>query len=123
MWGTIALKIASFFAGKGFDSLVAGYKAKLASGDTRDQHATELAARELAVQQAEIEAQAQLRIAEIGHWYEPTHLFGYIMVIYFGKIIIWDKVLASWTNGSTDPIMGDAGTWAGWIMLFDVGKR
>ena len=123
MWGGIALKIAQWLAGKGFATIIEGYKAKLASGDTRDQHATELAARELAVQQTEIEAQAQLRIAEIGHWYEPTHLFGYIMVIYFGKIIVWDKVLASWTNGNTDPITGDAGQWAAWIMLFYVGKR
>ena len=29
----------------------------------------------------------------IGRWYEPTQLFGYIMVVYVGKVILVDKVL------------------------------
>ena len=58
--------------------------------------------------------------ALIGRWYEPTNLFGYIMVIYFGKIIVWDKVLKL---GVTDGITGQGAEWAGWIMMFYVGKR
>ncbi len=95
-------------------SLVDAYKAKLDASNNSEKIASDLAARELAVQQAE-------RIAEIGHWYEPAHLFGYIMVAYFGKVVLWDKVFAVWTHGSTDPIGGDVGAWAGWVMAFYFG--
>jgi hypothetical protein len=102
---------------------VEAYNAKLTSQNTTERIAADLAARELAVQQAETIAQNQLKIAEIGHWYEPAHLFAYIMVIYFGKIVLYDKVFAHWTGGSTDPLTGDAATWAGMIFAFYLGKR
>lgn len=121
MWNLLL----SFIGGPIVNGLINAYKAKLEAGNTSEHIAADLAARELAVQQAEIQAQAQLRIAEVGKWYEPDHLFGYIMVIYFGKAILIDKVLASivgadWT---TDPIKGDLAVWAGWIMTFYIGKR
>ena len=82
-----------------------------------------LAAGEIASQTAESNAILQYRTAEIGHWYEPEKLFAYIMVIFFGKVVLFDKVFGSLTGGSTDPITGDAATWAGMIMAFYVGKR
>ncbi len=115
--------LLSFLGGPIVNGLISAYKAKLDAGNTADNIAANLASRELAVQQREIEVQAQLKTAEIGKWYEPDHLFGYIMVVYFGKLVIWDKVLNYWTDGSTDPILGDAGQWAGWIMTFYVGMR
>lgn len=99
------------------------YKAKIAAGNTSERIAADLAGRELQVQQREIEAQTQLRIAMIGRWYEPTQLLGYIMVIYVGKVVIWDKVFASLTNGRTDSIEGTVGEWAGAIIMFLIGKR
>jgi len=123
MWGTIALKVAQFFAGKGFETLAEAYKARLAAGNDRERTAADLAARELSVQQREIEVEAELRKAEMGRWYEPTHLFGYVMAVYFAKVVLWDKVLASLTGGVTDALTGEVATWAGWIMLFYVGKR
>jgi hypothetical protein len=72
------------------------------------------------VQQREISVEGEYKRALIGRWYEPTNLFGYIMVIYFGKIIVWDKVLKL---GVTDSITGQGAEWAGWIMMFYVGKR
>lgn len=115
--------LLSFLGGPVISGLIGAYKAKLDAGNTSEHIAADLAARELAVQQREVEVHAQLKTAEIGHWSEPDHLFGYIMVIYFAKIVIWDKVLASLTNGTTDPITGSGGEWAGWIMTFYVGMR
>lgn len=115
--------LASFLSGPIIKGVLDGYKAKLASGNTSERIAADLAGRELQVQQREIEANTQLKIAEIGHWYEPSHLFAYIMVVYFGKIVVWDKVLGSITGGSTDPITGSGGEWAGLIMTFYLGKR
>lgn len=116
MWGAIL----SFLGGPIIKGVIDGYKAKLAAGNTTERIAADLAAREIDVQRREAELQSEYKRALIGHWYEPTNLFGYIMVIYFGKIIVWDKVLAL---GTTDDIEGQAAVWAGWIMLFYVGKR
>lgn len=112
--------LTSFITGPIINAAIGAYKAKLESGNTTERIAADLAGRELDVQRREIEVESEYKRALIGHWTEPTNLFGYIMVIYFGKVIVWDKVLSL---GTTDPIAGDVGTWAGMIMLFFVGKR
>lgn len=115
--------ILSFLGGPIVNGLIGAYKEKLAAGNTSERIAADLADRELQVQQRELEVHAQLKTAEIGKWYEPDHLFGYIMVIYFFTIVVWDKVLGDWTHHSTDPLGGDSATWAGMIMAFYVGMR
>jgi hypothetical protein len=112
--------ILSFLGGPVIKGLIDGYKAKLEAGNTSERIAADLAQRELEVQRREAEVQSEYKRALIGHWYEPTNLFGYIMVIYFGKIIVWDKVFSL---GVTDGITGQGAEWAGWIMMFYVGKR
>jgi len=112
--------VLNFFGGPVIKGAIDAYKAKLEAGNNADRIAADLAGRELQVQQREIEVQGQYKIALIGNWYEPTNLLGYIMVIYVGKVVIWDKVLA-W--GSTDSIQGAVGEWAGMIIAFLVGKR
>ena len=112
--------ILSFLGGPIVKAAIGAYEAKLKSGNTSEKIAADLAARELAVQQREAEVEGEYKRALIGRWYEPTNLLGYIMVIYFGKIIVWDKVLKL---GVTDSITGQGAEWAGWIMLFYVGKR
>lgn len=117
--------LANLIGGPIISGLISAYKAKLDAGNTTEKIAADLAQRELAVQSVEIQAQSQLRIAEVGKWWEPDHLFGYIMVIYFGKAVLVDKVIASIVGAdwSTDPLKGDLATWAGMIMMFYVGKR
>lgn len=112
--------ILSFLGGPIVNGAIRAYQAKLAAGSTSERIAADLAARELDVQRREAEVASDYKRALIGRWYEPTNLFGYIMVIYFGKIIVWDKVLKL---GVTDSITGQGAEWAGWIMLFYVGKR
>lgn len=112
--------LASLLTGPLLDKALDGWKAKLAADNDADKIAADLAAREIAVQQREAELQTQYRVASLGYWYEPEKLFAYIMVIYFAKIVLWDKVFG-W--GITDPISGDAGEWAGMIMAFYLGKR
>ena len=112
--------LLSFLGGPIVNAAIKAYSAKLAAGNTSEKIAADLAARELAVQQREAEVEGDYKRVLIGRWYEPTNLFGYIMVIYFGKIIVWDKVLKL---GVTDSITGQGAEWAGWIMMFYVGKR
>ncbi len=50
-----------------------------------------------------IQCDPAVRIAELGHWYEPDKLMGYFVALYFGKLLVWDKVLGL---GTTDPLPG-----------------
>ena len=124
----LASKAASMFGGQIVGGLVDGYKAKLAAGNTSDRIAAELAQRELAVQEAEVTAQAQLKVAQVGHFWEPEKLFAYIIVIYFAKIVLFDKVIGSIAGYTpnifrTDPLTGEAVGWAAMVMAFYFGKR
>ena len=112
--------LLSLLTGPLLGQLVSAYKDRLAAGNTSERIAADLAGRELAVQQAEAQAQAQLKVAEIGHWYEPEKLFAYVLVFYFAKVYVWDAALHM---GSTDAVRGDAAQWAGMIMMFYFGRR
>lgn len=124
MW----MAIISFLGGPVISGLIKAYQAKLAAGNVDNKIAADLAGGEIAAQTAETQAHTQLKIAEIGHPWEPDKLFGYLMVVYFGKLTLWDKVIGSFAGYTknifqTDPLTGDALVWAGWIMIFYVGKR
>lgn len=112
--------LASFLGGPVVNGIINAYKAKLSAENTSERIAADLAGRELAVQAREIEAQTQLRIAEIGRWYEPDHLASYIFVAYLAKVVVWDVMLGL---GTTDPIRGTVGEWMGMIAVFLFGKR
>lgn len=116
MFATILSWLGSLIAGP----LVEAYKAKLQQGTDHDKLAADLAGRELVVQQREIELQTQYRIAEIGHWYEPDKLMGYCVVAYFGKLLVWDKVLGL---GTTDALAGFASVTANLVVSFYFAKR
>ena len=100
--------------------MIDGYKAKLAAGNTSEKIASETASAEIAAQVSETNAIMQYRIAEIGHWYEPDKLMGYFVAIYFGKLLIWDKVLGL---GTTDPLAGFAAITSNLVVSFYFAKR
>jgi hypothetical protein len=120
MFAWLTGKIASALGGQIVGGLVDGYKAKLAAGNDASRIAADLAGRELTVQQREIEVQGELRKAQVGVWYEPEKIMGYTVAIYFGKLLIWDKVLGL---GTTDALTGWAGTTASLIVAAYFGKR
>lgn len=124
MWSIIAKIITAPILG----AVVDGYKAKLAAGNTTERIAADLAGRELEVQKREVEAQNALKVAQIGHWWEPEKLFAYGIVLYFYKLLLWDKVigsLAGYTDNifRTDPITGEAVGWVAMVMSFYFAKR
>lgn len=112
--------LASFISGPILGKALDAYKAKLASGNTSENIAADLAAKEVQLQQRELELQTQYRIAEIGHWYEPDKLMGYSVAIYFGKLLVWDKVLGL---GTTDSLAGFAAVTANLVVSFYFAKR
>lgn len=122
MWGILA----NLIGGPVVNGLINAYKAKLEAGNTAERIAADLAVREMQVAEREIEAQKQIRIAQTGKWWIPENLFAYVLVAYFAKCILFDKVIGSFFGRdifSTDPIQGDLLAWAGMIMLFLFGKR
>lgn len=120
--------LASFLSGPIIDGAIKAYEKKLAADTDRDKIASELAGRELVLQTREVEVQSQLKIAQIGRAWEPEKLFAYIIVIYFAKLVIWDKVIGSFAGYTanifrTDPLTGEAVGWAAMVMAFYFGKR
>ena len=116
MW----MAIISFIGGPVIKGLIDAYQAKLKAGNVESKIASDLAAGEIAAQTAETQAITQYRIAEIGHWSEPDKLMGYMVAIYLGKLLIFDKVLGL---GVTDGLSGFAATSANLIVSFYFVKR
>ena len=116
MW----LAIIKLLGGPIVSGLIAAYQAHLTATTTDKQIAADLAGKEIAAQTAQAQLNAQLKTAEIGHPYEPEKLAFYVTLIFYAKCVIWDKVLGL---GSTDPLTGDVGVWAGLIMSFYFAKR
>lgn len=112
--------LLSFISGPLLNNIALAYKEKLKQGTDHDKMAADLAARELVVQQAEIQAQNAYRTAEIGHWYEPDKIMGYVAAFLYGKIVVWDICLG-W--GSTDLHQGFVTVTTGLIVSFYFGKR
>lgn len=123
MW----MAIISFLGGPVVRGLIEAYNAKLKAGNVDSKIAADLATTEIAAQTAETQAITQYRVAELGYWYEPDKLMGYCVAIYFGKLLVWDKVLHL---DSTDPLGmrddpsgGFAAVTANLIVVFYFAKR
>jgi hypothetical protein len=116
MWMTIL----GFIGGPVIKGLIDAYQAKLKAGNTSEKIASETAAGEMVVQTAEINAQKDYKIASLGRWYEPDKIMGYSVAIYFGKLLVYDKVLGL---GSTDSLAGFAEVTANLIVAFYFAKR
>lgn len=112
--------IIGFLGGPVIRGLLDAYNAKLKAGNTSEKIAADLAASEIAAQTSETKAQTDLKIAQIGHPWEPEKLAFYVTLIFYTKCVLWDTVLG-W--GVTGPLKGDVSVWAGMIMGFYFTKR
>lgn len=112
--------ILGWVAGPFLDKLVGpaldAYKARLAAGNDADRIAADLAGRELAVAQREIEVRSAERMA-MQPWH-PVMLMGYALAAYVIKVVVWDSMLGL---GETPAIRGTVGEWLGIILNFYVG--
>jgi hypothetical protein len=117
--------LGNLVAGPLLQKALDAYRAKLTADNASEKIAADLAARELAVEQREKEVDAKIVIAEQGRWYTalPRPLFAFAFIIYVWKVVVWDKVLAYWTHGVTDPLSGDVGQWAMIVLTAYFGGR
>src|SRR6202008_2037117 len=116
MW----MAILSFLGGPVIKGFIDAYNAKLKASNVDAKIPADLAATEIAAQVSETNAILQYRTAEIGHWYEPDKLMGYFVALYFGKLLVWDKVLGL---GTTDPLAGFASVPSNLVVSFYFAKR
>jgi hypothetical protein len=116
MW----MAIISFLGGPVVKGLIDAYQAKLKAGNVDNKIAADLAAGEIATQQIEIQQTTALKIAEIGHPFEIEKLFAYVVLIYYSKLLIWDKVLGL---GTTDALAGFAAVTSNLVISFYFAKR
>jgi hypothetical protein len=112
--------LASFLSGPVIRGVLDAYNAKLKAGNTTDKIAADLAIRELEVQAAEVQAHNALKVAEVGHPWEPEKLFAYVTLFFYAKVLIWDAALHL---GTTDAVKGSVADWAAAVMAFYFGKR
>ncbi len=112
--------ILNWLGGPVISAGIEAYKAKITAENDADARTTELAGKALLLDQRESELRSQERIALIGHWYEPVNLLGYLLVLYIGKVVLFDSMLGL---GETPAIKGAVGEWLGMIATFFVGTR
>jgi hypothetical protein len=116
MW----LSIISFLGGPVVSGLISAYKLHLQATTADATIAADLAGKEIAAQTIETQAFVNLRIAEIGHPWEPEKLAFYVWLVYFAKCVVWDTVLM---QGSTAPLYGAVSVWCNLIVSFYFAKR
>src|SRR5579859_3702126 len=107
MW----LLLIKFLGGPVVSGLIDAYKAKLAAGNADTKVASDLAASEVA-------EKTRLKIAQIGHPYEPEKIAMAVVTTYMAKVMLWDAALHL---GSTDAVGGTVGVWAGMVVSFYFG--
>ncbi len=112
--------IIGFLGGPVIKGLLDAYNANLKYKTQDATIAADLAGKEIAAQTVEIQAQTQYRIAEIGHWYEPDKVMGYLVAFLLGKLIVWDICLGLGTTNLHD---GWLTTVTNTIVAFYFGKR
>jgi hypothetical protein len=112
--------ILNWLGGPVISAGIEAYKAKITAENDADARTTELAGKALLLDQREAELMSQERIALIGRWYEPVNMMGYLLVLYIGKVVLFDSMLGL---GETPAIKGAVGEWLGMIATFFVGTR
>lgn len=100
---TILTWVLSWLSGGVVDKVLATLNKRVDAQTDAERLRTEITIEAI---RAEVSAQAEARaiiVAEQGYWWAalPRPLFAGIFIIYVGKIVVWDKVLAL---GTTDPL-------------------
>lgn len=126
--GSIWMAIMSFIGGPVIKGLIDAYNSYLTAQTKDEKIAADLAGKEIAAQQIEIQAQTQLKIAEIGHPFEVEKLFAYVTLVYYAKLMLWDKVLGSFMGEThsifaTDGLNSYDAVWGGMVVTYYFAKR
>lgn len=81
-------------------------KQKLDAQGAHEVQVATLAAKSIELDRREAEVNADVVIAEQGNWFTRwvRPMLALPVVVLMWKLLIWDKALGQWTNGSTDAL-------------------
>jgi hypothetical protein len=123
MWeGAVLKAVLAFVGGPGLSSLVDGYKAKLAAGNTAEKIAADFAAKELDLEQRERELASKQNDNDDGRWWTalPRAIVCYSFAVYVFHMIVW---CGMWHLGTPFELRGNLAIWGGWLMALWFGGR
>ncbi len=88
------------------NGLLTAQKQKLDAAGSHEARVAEITQQQFALDRREAEINASVVIAEQGNWITRwvRPAFAAPFIIFTWKVVVWDKVLGSWTNGNTDPL-------------------
>jgi len=83
------IAVLKFFSGSAFGALVEGYKAKLASDNTADKIAADLATKDLELQGRERELNVKQNISDEGRWWTaaPRAIVCWSIALFIAKAV------------------------------------
>lgn len=81
-------------------------KQKLEAAGSHEARVAELASKEIELDRREAEINSTVVIAEQGNWVTRSirPLLALPVIVLVWKLLVWDKALGQWTNGTTDPL-------------------
>lgn len=120
MWTAVLSWLGQLLGGPFIRAALDAYRAKLDKDANADVLRADMAAQAMQIELELARLHQQQRIAQSGHWYAVENLFGYVTLLYYAKVLIWDAALHL---GTTDAVRGDVGLWAGLVISFFFGKR
>lgn len=112
--------LGQLLGGPFISAALKAYQAKIAAGTNQDNLREQLAAQAMQADVQMEQLRVQQRIAQSGTWYAVENVFGYVTLIYYAKVLLYD---AAFHIGSTDAVHGDVGTWAGMVISFFFAKK
>lgn len=106
----LATPIIGAILGPIVNGLLTAQKQRLDAAGSHEARAVELAQAQIALDKKEAEVNAQVVIAEQGHWFTRSirPLLGMAAAILTWKILVWDLALGEWTGGRTDKLSEQA---------------
>jgi hypothetical protein len=112
MFAVVLGWLGNLLGGPFAKAAVDAYRAKLSAENTSEKIAADLKAKEIDLDAREAALNAQTVQVEQGNWMTRwvRPAWAAPFVIYTWKVVVWDKVLADWTHGSTAPLTGPIAT-------------
>lgn len=108
----LATPIIGAILGPIINGLLTAQKQKLDAAGSTEARRVELAQQAMDLDKRQAELNAQVVIAEQGHWFTRSirPLLGMAAAILTWKILVWDLALGQWTKGRTD-LLSDQAFW------------
>jgi hypothetical protein len=114
--------LASLLASPILNTLSDGWRAYLNARLQGDAQAADLAKATIAAETEARKRAVEMMVAEQGTWFTrmPRAIVQWSFALFVAKCVIWDNLLQL---GNTDPLGGQVGEWAGWVMALWFGGR